>query len=177
MGGPCRGPVEQSPPGSWTPWGDSNTVLGDPDLVTMKMDVGEMRSQGGGEASHPSPLIPRIKALQGTQPASSPPRERARAASPHFLSPTPLAGRVLEQTYIYICVYMLVRTSAGMQAWMCVSTAVRGASQVHPWVPVTAQPFLPPPHPPQSGPVLQSAPALCPSGQGARLVLILPSLS
>ena len=35
--------------------GDSNTVLGNPDLVTMKMAVGEMRSQGGREASHPEP--------------------------------------------------------------------------------------------------------------------------
>ena len=73
---------------------------------------------------------------------------------------------------------MLVRTSAGMQVWMCVyPQLLEGASQVHLRVPVTAQPFLPPPHPPQSGPAIQSAPALCPSGQGARLVLILPSLS
>lgn len=38
--------------------GDSNTVLGDPDLVTMNMEAGEVRPWRGGEGREPEPPLP-----------------------------------------------------------------------------------------------------------------------
>lgn len=103
MGGPCRSLTERSPTFLDTS-SESSTSFGDPDLVTVEMDTGKMRSWGGVDMS---PLI-RAQEL------------RLHLALLASLCRTPLAGQVLEQTRA--CEG--VRGHAGVD--MCICRTVRG---------------------------------------------------
>lgn len=102
---------------------ESNTSFGDPDPVTVKMDTGKTRQWGGG--ADMNPLIKAFRDSDGILPSSLP------GAPPH-------------QQVKFLSKPMLVKTSVGMQVWMCgCAGLLAGASQCTLGVMEAAQPPSP----------------------------------